>query len=580
MKKKIAILIEVRPRAAISVGAFPKHSSEPPTMLCDYCNQPSRPGIAILTCGYCHIALYCSVVCQNEAWVNGKHHHACLGFKQHLVPARERMPQSDDDDDSPPYASASEAAGDAIENPRTTPSATHASTDPVRVLPSPESINCATHDALMSPVDEFEGPWMPEDLYIKPPNKPCMKRMYFMASDVFDPTHPGRKFLIADESGHGVEETSQFWISYYVMGARSLPGQPSNDMMMLHGVPMSKREYRELAIRYLQAFYYMVIWDMLGMGQSAKIVPRNEEERQLLKWKYQAKIMNMLADLEFGEGKKYASVATDWGTGIQNQHAAEHWRRLTAIIKLNGIETSGHPVWEIGGFALASQKRLDMRDGVLEGRVPYAEGSFQEAMVGFRGTLMQILESMSSKTDTKSNQWTRRLVLETYTDVRWEEPGATPLTMKVKWPALYAMAKIASMLSPDQTMPLVPGIRPGGVDYAGIRDVPILVLNSGGDKMMPALQGRLFPYLMPHARVFSDIVEGAGHFILIDRPVQVAEKIIAWWLGIFGVDSLPEIFLGFGGVFKGNERSVVEVFRQLYTDRFQTATALVDDDWG
>ncbi len=143
------------------------------------------------------------------------------------------------------------------------------------------------------------------------------------------------------------------------------------------------------------------------------------------------------------------------------------------------------------------------------------------------------------------------------------------------------MAKIASMLSPDQTMPLVPDIRPGGANYAAIEGVPMLSLNSRRDRMMPSGQGRYFRYLMPNARVFSDVVEGAGHFLLVDRPSKVAAKIVAWWLGIFGADSLPEIFLGFDGVFNGNVREVKRKFRELYIDKFRSANAAaVDDDWG
>ncbi len=221
--------------------------------------------------------------------------------------------------------------------------------------------------------------------------------------------------------------------------------------------------------------------------------------------------------------------------------------RLLAQIYLDPIAFDGYPVAEIQ--AIGRTARL-------------SDAQFKAGMAAFDQTLVQIIKTMTFDMN-KWNQYTLRAIKETYVDVDYHRsfPGpATSETMRLKFDAIRVLAQRASILSPALLLPYDHDNNPEGVRYSRMNDLPTLVMWGAQDNMMPAEQVHRFANAISSG-VDIRKIDRAGHLAGVDQPEIVAETIINFVRARFGIKALADIFLGYTGIWKGDERQVIDALR-------------------
>jgi len=192
------------------------------------------------------------------------------------------------------------------------------------------------------------------------------------------------------------------------------------------------------------------------------------------------------------------------------------------------------------------------------------------AMGAVDQTMVQIFKTMVYDPN-KYNQYNLRDIMFPYIDVDYERStsksdtgtDANSMTMELHWEALRTLADRASILSPALLLPYDQNENKKGVKYENIT-VPALILWGEYDNMMPANQIYRFANIMPNSDVQIQLIPRAGHFAGTDQPDRVAEEIINFIGRIMGRDKLADIFLGFTGIWKGDEDKVISDLRQIY----------------
>ena len=71
---------------------------------------------------------------------------------------------------------------------------------------------------------------------------------------------------------------------------------------------------------------------------------------------------------------------------------------------------------------------------------------------------------------------------------------------------------------------------------------------------MPSQQVYRFKYALKNSPVQITMVQNAGHFAGTDQPNYVSTAIINFIAEKSGKDSLADVFLGFDGIWKGDEK--------------------------
>lgn len=95
-------------------------------------------------------------------------------------------------------------------------------------------------------------------------------------------------------------------------------------------------------------------------------------------------------------------------------------------------------------------------------------------------------------------------------------------------------------------------------------DVPSLIMWGEYDKMMPAAQTQRFAYAHGTDDVQITYVPRAGHFAGHDNPKFVADSIVNFVRRVAGRGALADVNLGNEGIWKGDERRMIDDLRDIY----------------
>jgi pimeloyl-ACP methyl ester carboxylesterase len=132
-----------------------------------------------------------------------------------------------------------------------------------------------------------------------------------------------------------------------------------------------------------------------------------------------------------------------------------------------------------------------------------------------------------------------------------------------RWDAIRVLTDRAAILAPSLLLPYNKDKNPKGVKYLEITK-PVLVMWGEKDNMMPPNQAYRFMWAIPQSRVSISRIPDAGHFAATDNPDVVAEEILNFITRELGRNSLADIFLGYTGLWKGDEDSLIKDLRSMY----------------
>lgn len=249
------------------------------------------------------------------------------------------------------------------------------------------------------------------------------------------------------------------------------------------------------------------------------------------------------------EMQPYVFVADDWGGGILATFTSLYGADVSMQVLVDPIAFDGYPVNEIQAIGRASQ----IKD----------QAAFEAAMGAFDQTLVQIYKTMVYDPSAVYNQYSLRDITFPYVLNNYEDPSANSLTLKLDFDAIRVLANCAARLAPAQLLPYESERNPRGIDYGKFRGKTVLIWGKRDD-MMPAEQVHRFANAYRESNVSVHQVDNAGHFVSTDRPARVAEIIIDELRQRFGPDSLGDIFLGYSGIWKGDEAEMIAKFRDIW----------------
>ena len=337
--------------------------------------------------------------------------------------------------------------------------------------------------------------------------------------------------------------------------AYTLWGDKGPIVAFLHGVPTNRRQWYPIQKR-VASFCRTISFDMLGMGESSMVRKYGEGQNTGINnawdWVNDCGYVEQLMTGLFGN-ERFVFVADDWGAGINIHYAAKYNDRLLALVQLDPIAFDGYPVNEIQAIGRAS---------MIED-----EKQFAMAMGSVDQTMVQIFKTMVHD-PSKYNQYNLRHIIFPYVDTDYERnkskhgEDATSLTMRLHHQALRVLADRAAILSPSLLLPYS-NDNPKGVMYNKIT-VPTLIMWGAQDNMMPAGQAYRYPWVMPNSRVSISMIPDAGHFAGTDQPVIVASTLLNFLNRELGLDALADAFLGFDGIWKGDEEELLRDLRNIY----------------
>ncbi len=333
-------------------------------------------------------------------------------------------------------------------------------------------------------------------------------------------------------------------------------------VLFLHGVPTNRSQWEEVQGQ-VSRFCETISIDMLGMGESSK--PRlygrkdNPAPNTMWHWINDVDYIEKLMQQEY-PGRQFIFVADDWGSGIASHYAARHNGRLHALVHLDPIAFDGYPVNEIQAIGRASE---------IPG-TPQGDAQFAMLFAAFDQTLVQILKSMVYD-PSRYNQYNLRYLTFPYVDVDYERNGkhdgiddvARSTTMRLKLHNLRVLSDRAAILSPSLLLPYHPDHNPQGVQYANIT-VPALIMWGEFDNMMPAAQTQRFANVLGTDDVQITYIPRAGHFPATDNPDCVADTLINFIRRVMGRQALADVYVGNQGIWKGDERRMIEELRVLH----------------
>ena len=192
------------------------------------------------------------------------------------------------------------------------------------------------------------------------------------------------------------------------------------------------------------------------------------------------------------------------------------------------------------------------------------------AFGAFDQTLVQILKTMVYDPGVY-NQYKLRLLTFPYVDVDYERNRAgdgvtdvaTSITMLQNVHNMRVLADRAAILSPALLLPYDEKRNPNGVKYNEI-SVPTLIAWGEFDNMMPAAQTQRFANILGTDDVQITYIPRAGHFAHTDQPLFVADTIINFVRRVVGRSAMADINIGNEGIWKGDERAMIEDLRAIH----------------
>ncbi|MDZ4142542.1 MAG: alpha/beta hydrolase [Methylotenera sp.] len=359
----------------------------------------------------------------------------------------------------------------------------------------------------------------------------------------------------------GAHSTETIWSDEFEIAWTKM-GNKGPLVLFLHGVPTNRTQWEEVQGK-VSRFCETISIDMLGMGESSK--PRlygrkdNPEPNDLWHWKYDTDYIEKLMQQEY-PGRKFIFVADDWGSGIASQYASNYNHRLNAFVQMDPIAFDGYPVNEIQAIGRASAIP----------NTPEGDAQFAMMFAAFDQTLVQILKTMVHD-PSKYNQYNMRYLTFPYVDVDYERNGsgdgvtdvAKSTTMRLKLHNIRVLADRAAILSPALLLPHHPQRNPNGVRYQDVT-VPTLIMWGENDNMMPAAQTQRFANVLGTNDVQITYIPRSGHFPAMDNPNGVADTLINFIRRVMGRSALADIYVGNGGIWKGDERQMIQDLRVLH----------------
>lgn len=342
-------------------------------------------------------------------------------------------------------------------------------------------------------------------------------------------------------------------------------------VLLLHGVPTNRRQWYGVQER-LAPFCRTISIDMLGMGESDKPLQYGQNEhgydRDYLTangihhfsefepwdWIFDTVYIRYLMTTLYGK-EPFVFIADDWGGGIAMVYASVFPTELLAWILGDPIAFDGYPVNEIQAIGRASR----IRD----------ENMFRQAFGAFDQTLVQIYKTMVHKPGEVYNQYSLRDITFPYMDVDYERvesrhgEDASSLTMHLHWTAIRVLADRAAILSPALLLPYDSIRNRKGIRYDRVV-APGFVFWGAQDNMMPAMQIYRYIHACENAHVLGQLIEDAGHFASTDQPERVTEAILLFLMFILKPQKLGDVFLGYKGIWKGDEQHVLQSLRAMY----------------
>ncbi|MEY3121943.1 MAG: hypothetical protein RI993_768 [Pseudomonadota bacterium] len=333
-------------------------------------------------------------------------------------------------------------------------------------------------------------------------------------------------------------------------------------VLFLHGVPTNRSQWEEVQGQ-VSRFCETISIDMLGMGESSK--PRlygrkdNSSPNTMWHWINDVDYIEKLMQQEY-PGRQFIFIADDWGSGIASHYAAKHNDRLNALVQMDPIAFDGYPVNEIQAIGRASEIP----------NTPEGDAQFAMLFAAFDQTLVQILKSMVYD-PSKYNQYNLRYLTFPYVDVDYERNGkndgvtdvARSTTMRLKLHNLRVLSDRAAILSPSLLLPYHSQSNPHGVQYQNIT-VPTLIMWGEYDNMMPAAQTQRFAHVLGTDDVQITYIPRAGHFPATDNPDCVTDTILNFIRRVMGRSVLADIYIGNHGIWKGDERQMIQELRVLH----------------
>jgi len=361
--------------------------------------------------------------------------------------------------------------------------------------------------------------------------------------------------------------TNRFKIAYTKFTGRRVSGASEGRIVLfLHGVPTNRRQWYPVA-KMIARFARVVCIDMLGMGQSAKpqwygLIDRNgkriknpngtlKTEFTAWDWKNDPDYIHKFMVAQYGQGVKYVFVADDWGGGILSHHCEQYNDEVIAQILVDPIAFDGYPVREIMAIGRLAGIRFMKTDDASK------DAMYMSLIASFDQTLTQIYKTMVYNPGKVYNQYTLRDIQFPYMDVNYHKKNANSLTMGLKPFPIQVLADRASRLGSPQLFPRTTANLTSGVNYSAMT-MPTCVIWGILDNMMPDMQRFKFQQVMRNALVDTKPIQEAGHFVSTDQPHLVAEAILSFIIGRFGVHVLRQSFWGFKGRIKGDELTFVK----------------------
>jgi len=383
-------------------------------------------------------------------------------------------------------------------------------------------------------------------------------------------------------------ETNTFRIGFTARGNAGIP------QLFHHGVPTNRRQWYPVQWR-CAPFTRTVSMDFLGMGESSK--PRSYGDirdgpghLEAWKWMYDNAYTDGLMWELYGDDE-FVYTSDDWGSGPAAHFIASGKRgpsgrrmreRVAAAVFVDPIAFDGYPVGEIQAIGRASMLPYDPENPM---------SPFHQAMGAFDQTLVQIYKTMvynsGNGSHTVYNQYSLRDIKWPFVDVDYERNGrlrsgtgrvttipegvvsdgrmdvAKSVTLGLNMHNIRVLTERASILSPALLLPYHPRFQPDGVRYDRVK-VPVQVQWGEYDNMMPANQVYRYKYAMSNTSVNIVKVPRAGHFAGTDNPDTVAANMLNFLNEGLGLEVLADAFLGYDGIWKGDESVLLASLRKIY----------------
>jgi len=274
----------------------------------------------------------------------------------------------------------------------------------------------------------------------------------------------------------------------------ALAGDPANPLIIcLHGFPEYWAAWREVMLE-LASDFYIVAPDQRGFNISSK--PEGEEA-------YRAK--HLVADLaaladHFSPGRPFVLAGHDWGASVAYAYAFAHPGRLTHLVVANGV----HPLcFQRAILDDPAQRKASQYFHKL--RAPGAAARMAED--GFARTLKMI--AGFSKTG-----WMTPEVAAQYRAV-WAQPGA--MQAMLHW---YSSSPVL-VPETDEAVTDAPllSVAP---EKMTVRMPHLVIWGEADEALRPACLEGLDRYA---GDLTIKKIEGAGHWILHEKPAEVAAAI-------------------------------------------------------